>query len=295
MLSFLDLPGLRKRLTEEPLFARAVTDVASSLGFDVNSMLGVMSSESGINPKAVNPTGGATGLIQFMPATARALGTTVEALRNMTGVEQLEYVRRFFLPYQGRIRRDEPGDYYIATFLPAYLGAPRETVLGRKGSLDILPKTGFTMGKIYDQNAVFDATKRGFFTVGDVMAKNERRVAQARTKPPLEVADIPLASASPAADSSAQPSSSPPAWRSSGGHCDLPVLRVGAKGTAVTLAQILLGCDVITGVYSEAMAADYVRPFQIENGLKPDEVIGPLSWRELGEKAASGKRQAAEP
>jgi hypothetical protein len=290
MLSFLDIPGLRQRLTEEPRFARAVTDVASSLGFDVNSLLGVMSSESGINPKATNPTGGATGLIQFMPATARMLGTTVEALRNMTGVEQLEYVRRFFLPYQGRIRRDEPGDYYIATFLPAYLGAPRETVLGKKGSLEILPKTGFSMGKIYEQNSVFDSTKRGFFTVGDVMAKNERRVAQALTKPPLEVADVPLVSASPAPVFSAPPQSLPLVWRSSGGHCDLPVLRVGAKGTAVTLAQILLGCDVITGVYSEAMAENYVRPFQIENSLKADTVIGPVSWSVLGEQAASGKR-----
>jgi len=194
MTTLLDLPGLRKRISEEPGFAGAVVNLANSLNFDVNSLLGVMSSESGINPKAVNPTGGATGLIQFMPATARALGTTVEALRQMTGVQQLEFVRRFFLPHKDRIRRDEPGDYYIAVFLPAYLGSLRGTVLGVKDSAEIMPKTKFTRGKIYAQNSVFDSPKRGFFTIGDVMAKNENRVATARSKPPLlEVADnVPL-------------------------------------------------------------------------------------------------------
>lgn len=284
MITLLDLPGLRKRITAEPSFARAIVDLSSSMGLEPNNLLGVMSSESGIDPQAVNPQGGATGLIQFMPATAKALGTTVEALRQMTGVEQLEYVRRFFLPHQGRIRKDEPGDYYMAVFLPAYLEAPRDTQLGVKDSTEILPRTGFTRGKVYAQNAVFDRTKRGFFTVGDVMAKNESRVAQARTKPPLEVADVPLVSGSNPPASSPPPPSLPPAWRSSGAPSDLPVLRVGARGTAVTLAQLLLGSDVVTGVYSEAMAANYVKPFQHASGLTPDGVIGPLTWQAIADK-----------
>jgi hypothetical protein len=284
MITLLDLPGLRKRLTAEPAFARAVTELAAGLGLDVNSILGVMSSESGIDPQAVNPTGGATGLIQFMPATARALGTTVEALRMMTAVEQLEYVKRFFQPHLGRIRKNEPGDYYMAVFLPAYLGMPRETKLGVKDSTELMPKTSFTRGKIYAQNSVFDPTKRGFFTVGDVMAKNESRLALAATKPPLEVADVPLAVGSRPPASSPQPAFLPPAWRSSGGRFDLPVLRIGARGTAVTLAQLLLGCDVVTGVYTDAMATDYVRPFQHRQGLTADGVMGPLTWSALADK-----------
>ncbi len=36
-----------------------------------------MMAESGLNPKVVNRTTGATGLIQFIPKTALGLGTTV--------------------------------------------------------------------------------------------------------------------------------------------------------------------------------------------------------------------------
>ena len=83
MLSFLDLPGLRKLLTKEPAFGTKMAQVAESLGLDASLIMNIMSLESGLNPQAVNPQGGATGLIQFMPETAKRLGTTVEALRQM--------------------------------------------------------------------------------------------------------------------------------------------------------------------------------------------------------------------
>jgi len=35
---------------------------------------------------------GATGLIQFMPDTAKRLGTSTEALRKMGAINQLDYV-----------------------------------------------------------------------------------------------------------------------------------------------------------------------------------------------------------
>lgn len=282
MISFLDVPGLRRLATLEPAFGSKLAAVAEALGFNPSYMAVVMSLESLMQPGISNSIG-ATGLIQFVPSTAKQLGTTVDMLAKMTGVEQLEYVRRYFAPFMHSIRPSEPGDYYMAVFMPGYLGAPRDTVLGEKDSTEILPKTSLTKGKIYAQNPGLDVNHDGKITVGDVMAKAENLAVMAASKPRLEVAEPGPLAPGPA---SAPPSPSlPPPWRSSGGPCDLPVLRIGAKGSAVSLAQLLLGSDVVTGVYTEAMAVDYVRPFQRAHGLTPDAVIGRQSWEAMAEAA----------
>ena len=57
--------------------------------------------ESRLNPQAVNPISGATGLIQFMPSTARG-GTTTAVLKRMSNVQQLDYVLALFTTLQGQ-------------------------------------------------------------------------------------------------------------------------------------------------------------------------------------------------
>ena len=279
MTTFLDFPGLRKRMTLEPRFGIEVLKMAGRLNLDPNYILSVMSVETAgtfdpaiQNPINPNPELRATGLIQFMPATAKSLGTSIPALRAMTAVEQLQYVERYFAQNGGRIRHDVPGDYYMAVFMPAFIGEPQDKVLGRENDPTLL--AGLKMSAIYDQNKGFDRSQRGFFTVGDVWQTTLARIASANQRPLLEVT-VP----GPLVPAVGRPLPSlPPAWRSSGGPSDLPVLRIGAKGSAVTLAQILLGCDTVTGVYTEAMALDYVRPFQARAGLPNDAVIGPLTW-----------------
>ncbi len=170
-VALLDLPGLRTRESAEPGFAAALSAVADSLGLDPSYIGAVMSNESGFHPDAVNKDTNATGLIQFMPDTAKLLGTTVQALRSMTAVEQLDYVRAFYAKTGRAIHRDVPGDYYMATFLPAFVGKPPGFVLARKGQ------------PIYDQNKGLDADGDGTLTVGDVTKKIENTVAAARTRP----------------------------------------------------------------------------------------------------------------
>lgn len=46
------------------------------------------------------PGSGAIGLIQFMPSTAKGLGTSTSALKQMTAVDQLAYVEKYFAPYK---------------------------------------------------------------------------------------------------------------------------------------------------------------------------------------------------
>jgi hypothetical protein len=77
--------------------------------------------------RIVNKTSGATGLIQFMPKTARVLGATTEGLRNMSNVEQLDYVERYLAPYRGKM--NDWLDVYCAVFWPAAIGKPDDYVI----------------------------------------------------------------------------------------------------------------------------------------------------------------------
>ena len=78
-----------------------------------------MYSECGLKPNLVNEIG-ATGLIQFLPSTAAGLGTSTEALANMSAVEQLEYVDKFLSQYLEEGGNYSGGDLYATIFLPAY-------------------------------------------------------------------------------------------------------------------------------------------------------------------------------
>lgn len=78
-------------------FINGVEAMAKRLGTRPEYLLGVMSFESGgtFNPGIRNGIG-ATGLIQFLPSTARGLGTTTDKLAKMSSVEQLKYVEKYF-------------------------------------------------------------------------------------------------------------------------------------------------------------------------------------------------------
>lgn len=78
-------------------FINGVEAMAKRLGTRPEYLLGVMSFETGgtFNPGIRNGIG-ATGLIQFLPSTARGLGTTTDKLAKMSSVEQLKYVEKYF-------------------------------------------------------------------------------------------------------------------------------------------------------------------------------------------------------
>lgn len=170
-ISLLDFPGFRARDDAEPGFARELKAMAESLNLDPNGIAAVMSIESGFKAAARNSTSGATGLIQFMPSTAAHLGTSTPSLARMSAIEQLAFVKKFYAPFAKSIRKDEPGDYYMATFMPAFVAAPETTVLSTAGH------------PIYDQNRGLDGDGDGTLTVGDVTRKIEQAFAAAEAKP----------------------------------------------------------------------------------------------------------------
>jgi hypothetical protein len=110
-------------------YADELVATAGRLNIDPAWLANIIHLESGGNPQAVNTYGDnptyATGLIQFMPETARELGTTTDALYQMTGAQQMPWVERYFvkkIAVHGPLRSQE--DVIGAVFYPVYIGQP---------------------------------------------------------------------------------------------------------------------------------------------------------------------------
>lgn len=106
--------------TDKEAFGNKLIQVSNNLGINPNWLMAVMWKECRLNPKAVNKNGWASWLIQFMPKTAKWLWTSVEAIRTMSALDQLDYVEKYMKTYASKIHSYE--DTYLAVFYPAYLG-----------------------------------------------------------------------------------------------------------------------------------------------------------------------------
>lgn len=139
-------------------FMTEVNRVAGRLGVNPTNLLAIMRSESSLNPQAVNRSTGASGLIQFMPRTAQSLGTSVEAIRQMTAAQQMPFVEKFFqsvrLPPGA-----SAGKMYAYVFLP---GRANREVLTQSGE------------NFYEMNKGLDVDKDGKITIADLDARLAR-------------------------------------------------------------------------------------------------------------------------
>lgn len=61
------------------------------------------------------------------------------------------------------------------------------------------------------------------------------------------------------------------------GSFDLPIIRRGSSGKAVKLWQVILGIkpDGLFGIITQ----EETRQFQLENNLKVDGIVGPVTWK----------------
>ncbi|MBP8024663.1 MAG: hypothetical protein KAY71_04505 [Chromatiaceae bacterium] len=98
-----------------------------------SELMAVMAFETGrtFSPSIRNPLSTATGLIQFMRATAKYLGTSTTALARLSAEGQLYYVQRYLQPFAPRIR--DLDDLYMAVLWPAAIGYSGDTLLWRSG------------------------------------------------------------------------------------------------------------------------------------------------------------------
>ena len=108
--------NLIRILRDQPNFWIELQAIAKRLKTEPAWLLNVMASESSFNPAARNGLPGqtATGLLQFIEDTAQGLGTTTEAIRRMSPVEQLRMVEKYLTPFRGRL--NSLADVYSAVF-----------------------------------------------------------------------------------------------------------------------------------------------------------------------------------
>src|SRR5262245_26842119 len=89
-----------------PEFRTKVVQIAARIGVDPDFLMAVMAFESGgtFSPSVLNAAGsGAVGLIQFMPMTAKMLGTSTAELALMTAEQQLDYVEKYFRSHRRKL------------------------------------------------------------------------------------------------------------------------------------------------------------------------------------------------
>lgn len=121
-----------------------------------------MKFESNLNPKARNPASSASGLIQFMSATAIQLGTTIEKIRAMSAMEQLGLVHRYFKAIKTDWSKATLCDVYLAILYPKAIGLPETAQVFIKGSSQ------------YAVNAGLDTNHDGYVSKAEICSRLQK-------------------------------------------------------------------------------------------------------------------------
>jgi hypothetical protein len=120
-----------KGLTSDEAFNQKLAEMEAKYpGLSRPEIFRVIKGESAFNPQAVNPDSGASGLFQFIPKVAKELGTSTEAIREMSPAEQLELYDQYLSKwgYSGKVSL---GTMQAA---PAFANADPDTVVYKRGS-----------------------------------------------------------------------------------------------------------------------------------------------------------------
>lgn len=151
-------------------FRIKVKSICIKLGIENPSwLMACMAFETGhtFSPSIRNAAGsGAIGLIQFMPATAAALGVTVAKLSVLTAVEQLDYVEMYFKPWAGKLH--SLGDVYGAIIWPGMIGKP--------DSWPIFNRDDPAHPKLYLQNKGLDFNSDGEITKAEIVERVQKEL-----------------------------------------------------------------------------------------------------------------------
>jgi len=169
-------------VADDTSFQQGVTDLAKKYGLSEDALYAVMDFETGgtFDPAQKNAAGsGATGLIQFMPETAKGLGTTTEDLAKMTRTEQLVYVDRYLA--SKNIQGAGVEDLYMSVLFPAAVGRSNDFVLFGKGARTF-GNTDYSEPIYYDQNSGLDLNKDGSITKAEAASKVVERMIKPQSQ-----------------------------------------------------------------------------------------------------------------
>lgn len=144
-------------------FVAKVKKVASNLKMNPNWLMALMDFESAgtFSPSITNSLG-YVGLIQFGKAAATDLGTTTQQLRQMSAIQQLDYVEKYFKLWYKRLKIDKPNGYidtYLIVLFPSAVN---------KGDDFVIQAQGISPQKFAINNPAFDKDGNQIVKVRDV-------------------------------------------------------------------------------------------------------------------------------
>ncbi|HEY2452095.1 MAG TPA: hypothetical protein VGI71_05675 [Scandinavium sp.] len=149
-------------------FRAKLLEVSNDLGIDPNYIMACIALETGktFRTDIKNPKSSATGLIQFMKATAEELGTSTPQLRRMDHVQQMEYVKKYFQMQSRNVNVPTEEwsleDVYYSIFSPKTIKLKPNDIVYQKGD-----------GGTYENNLYHDINKDGKITKSEI-AENIR-------------------------------------------------------------------------------------------------------------------------
>ena len=118
--------GMKDAWSAEPDGVQACLDVANAWKNPARQreeLAWSIEQESMWHPDALNALSGASGLIQWMEASAKKQGTTTAAIRKMNRKAQAPLIADFFKRVtKGNGPADQPGEVYLCIFAPGFQG-----------------------------------------------------------------------------------------------------------------------------------------------------------------------------
>jgi len=160
----LKLSGEAERLIgDDKPFLDEVQRVSEKYEINPADLVGLMASESSLDPKADNGTH--VGLIQFSADRAKELGTTQEELVKMSRAQQMKFVEKYFdivnLP-----KGASKGELYTSVFMPQYTDRGTDFELSTK--FDKFSDGEPGNPSVYAANQGLDADEDGFITIEEM-------------------------------------------------------------------------------------------------------------------------------
>jgi hypothetical protein len=152
----------------QAFMAKAI-EVSESLQIHPSWLMIAIRIESRFNRKALNKVSNAVGLIQWIPRYVYTLlgmpnnpKRIVAHIQAMTGIEQLELIKKFLAPYRGKMT--DQYQTYLAIFSPVALGKSSSYVIGQRNDPG-------HKGKAYEWNKYLDqkfGNRDGKITLYDI-------------------------------------------------------------------------------------------------------------------------------
>jgi hypothetical protein len=127
-----------QELLNNPTFKSKLSEISSAIGIDGNSIIKLMTHESGLNPSVKNSIG-CVGLVQFCPdkkgGSTKTIGGKTYSLEDLrTNLEtQMNAIKEFWIAGHKSGKIKTPADLYIFNFFPVAAGKSNDYVLQTNG------------------------------------------------------------------------------------------------------------------------------------------------------------------